>query len=534
MKQALRRLLPAGIALCLLLSFTACQSTGDTADSSLSDVSAGESTAPSPDRSEQTGGPAASGVETGGGAGTTQAGSGGTTKAPDTAKTTTPPNAYVNDGKIDLGVTVPKGDYDFKGGTVTIAVWSDKGQPELGNSEAEDARYYALIYTMQKYNIGKIEYKPYANSATDYNTTFVKYAASGDYFADVMSAISWYIDSYVQQDMVQDLTPYLDELDSEYFNTNPASVGSGNYGFSARNSIQMREAYLIYNTDLIKSNNLTDPQTLYNENKWTMDTYRDYVRTITDANRDIYGMAICNFHQLFNNPEWNDIYYDSAEKKYKTAYMGGGPINEINELYDWIFTLYNDGSVLGDFLIGQQSLDQGQDAFRNGKIGFLFGDNTLCGTFKSEGMKNFSVVAAPTKDGAHEYYNNSAHFSFYSLPSKNTKYDSDALLAVCNDMFRTTDPSRGKAYYEQSEEEYAEELYADYFLSLKDAQYLIGVGKVTTTSFPVSIFAKESFQVAREMVQPVLQGKTTWAKVVAEYGPVRQKDIDDSLNSLYK
>lgn len=546
MKNTIRKLFPLMLALVLLLTVTACQNKADLASSApaatttaggAADVTTGDvANSSETDNGEETD-PSGEGNATGStanGGATTKGGTtkGGTTKST-TAKTTSN-NGYVNDGKVNLGVTVPKGKYDFKGGTVTVAVWTDKGQPELGNSEAEDARYYAMHYAMQKYNIGKIEYKQYAGSAEDYNTTFIKYAASGDYFADVMNTMSWYIDSYVQQKLVQDLTPHLGELNTKYFYTNPASVGSGNYGFSTRGAIQMREAYLIYNTDLIKANNLTDPQTLYNQKKWTMDTYRDYVRTITDANRDIYGMAIGNFHQLFNSPDLSDVYYDSAAKKYKTSFLGGGNYARINALYEWLFALYNDGSVLGDFLIGQPALDQGRDAFRNGKIGFLFGTNDLCGTFKSEGIKNFSVVAAPTQDGSHKYYNSSAHFSFYTLPSKNTKYEAKALLAVCNDMFCTTDSSRGKAYYVQDEEEFAEELYADYFLSLKDAKYLIELGKVTTTDYPISIFAKESFQVAREMVQPVLQGKTTWARVLAQYGPVRQKDLDDSLNSLYK
>ena len=54
---------------------------------------------------------------------------------------------------------------------------------------------------------------------------------------------------------------------------------------------------------------------------------------------------------------------------------------------------------------------------------------------------------------------------------------------------------------------------------------------MTSTHYGWGIFVNESFQVAREMLQPVLQGKTTWAKAKAQYASQRQSDIDKSLNS---
>ncbi|MBQ8753152.1 MAG: hypothetical protein IJZ13_08630 [Clostridia bacterium] len=558
MKNTMRRLLPLLLAALLLLSMAACandtpesseagnesvaESESSTAEESVGDTdtenSNGEASVEDPAAtttgSDVSGGDVTTTVA-GDNATTTKKGDKSTTK-----NSTTATSAKITDTVIDkegdLGVDVPKGEYDFGGKDIVIAVWTDKVQPELGESAAEDARYYALKYAMQKYNIGSIQYKQYSNGAEAYNTTFVKYAASGDFFADVMTTMSWYIDAYVQQDLVQDLTPHLSKLESKYFATNVASVGTGNYGFqSVSGDITLREAYLIYNTDLIKANNLTDPQQVWKNGEWDLDTYRDYCRQITDVNRDIYGMAIGNFHQLFNDPSNSAIYWDATAKKYKSAWLGGDKerLDRINKTYQFIFDLYNDGSVLGDFLIGQQALDQGRDAFRNGKIGFLFGTNDLCAIFKSEGMKNFSVVAAPTADGSHSYWNSSAHYSFYTLPSKNQRYEAAQMLAVVNDMFRTSDPSRGKAYYMRDEAEVVEDLHADYFLTKKDAQFIVELGKCTKTNYPVGIFAKESFQVAREMVQPVLQGKKTWANVIGQYGPVHQKDLDDSLNSVY-
>lgn len=553
MKNTMRRLLPLLLAALMMLSMAACADLGE--ESSTPETSTGtseaESTVEDTSSTEAASGEESTGDSTSadvsgetttaatdnGQATTTADGKKTSTTKGKTTTATTKDNGYIKDDKLDMGVEVPKGEYDFKGKDLVISVWTDRGQPELGNSDAEDARYYALQYTMKKYNIGKIEYKQYSNGAEDYNNTFIKYAASGDFFADVMTTMSWYIKAYVQKDMVQDLTPHLSKLESEFFATKVASVGTGNYGFNSKSSdVSLRESFLIYNTDLIKANNLTDPQTLWNKNEWTKETYRDYCRQITDENRDIYGMAIGNFHQLFNDPANSPIYWDASAKKYKSAWLNGNPelLNRINAANQYYFDLYNDGSVLGDFLIGQQSLDQGRDAFRNGKIGFIFGTRDLCATFKSEGMKNFSVVAAPTEDGSHKYWNSSAHYSFFTLPQKNQRYSADQVLAACNDMFRTSDPERGKAYYVRDEEEVADELYADYFLTLKDAKHMIAVGKVTATNYPIGIFAAESFQVAREMIQPVLQGKKTWANVVAEYGPKHQKDLDDSLNSVYK
>ena len=439
----------------------------------------------------------------------------------------------VKNTNIDLGVKVPKGEYDFGGKTVTIAVWDDNVEPKLGKSALDDAKYYAMHYTMQKYNIGSIVYKKMASGSSAYNTTFIKYAAAGDVWGDIMLAHSDYVKSYIQQGLIQNIKDKAGKLNSNYYNTNVCSVGSGDYGFYPKSAINLREAYLIYNTDLIKRNNLTDPQTLYNNKQWTYKKYQEYARTITDVNKDVYGMAIPNFHQLFNAPELSSIYKDGS--KYKSSFAGGPYKANIDKLYNWIIEMYNEGSVLGDFAIGQEALDQSRDSFRNGKVGFIFGGNTLCKQFKSEGMKNYKVVAAPTENGEHKYYNMSAHYSFYSLPAKKTKYSTEQLLAVANDLFCTSDSSHGKAYYKVNETEYAEQLYAEYFTSLNDAKYIINLGKDTTSWYGYGIFVNESFQVAREMLQPVLQGKSTWAKVVAQYSSQHQSDLDKSLNSgLYK
>ena len=44
-----------------------------------------------------------------------------------------------------------EGSYDFGGKTVTVACWVDM-TPKLGNSDGDDARYYAYEYAKEKYN----------------------------------------------------------------------------------------------------------------------------------------------------------------------------------------------------------------------------------------------------------------------------------------------------------------------------------------------------------------------------------------------
>lgn len=434
---------------------------------------------------------------------------------------------------IDLGVTVPKGEYDFGGKDLVVTVWTDYA-PSLGESKSEDARYYAVHYAMQKYNIGSVEFKKIASGQVAYNQTFIKYAASGDFWGDIMNVHSDYVKAYIQQGLIQNLKSTSGKLNSKYFVTDCCNVGSGAYGFSAKGAITLREHFLIYNTDLLKKNNLEDPQKLYNQNKWTWDKYQEYVRTITDSNKDIKGMAIPNFHQLFNDPVYSADYIDS-NGKYVCGWTDNSRSAKMDKLYNWIIEMYNEGSVFGDFIIGQEALDSSRDAFRNGKVGFLFADNSLCKTFKSEGLKNFKIVAGPTEDGSHKYYNSSAHYSFWGLPSTKSRYSAEQLMAVCNDLFTTTDSTHGKAYYAQSEDELAESLYADYYLSMADAKYAISVGKVTSSYYGWGIFVNESFQVAREMLQPVLQGDITWANAKKKYVSQRQSDLDKSLNSgLYK
>ena len=435
---------------------------------------------------------------------------------------------------LDLGVKVPKGKYDFGGKELVISVWTDS-TPKLGKSKAEDARYYAMQYTMRKYNIGSIKYKVMASGSVAYNTAFVKYAASGDFWGDIMNTHSDYVKGYIQKGLIQNIKPAAATLNNNYFRTDVCSVGSGAYGFSTKGKVNYREHFLVYNTDLIKKNNLEDPKALYKKQQWTWDKYQEYVRTITDSNKDIYGMAIPNFHSLFNDPAHSSDYIDS-KGKYVCGWLDPKKNQMMDKLYNWIIEMYNENTVFGDFIIGQEALDSSRDAFRNGKIGFIFADNNnVCKNFKNEGLKNYSIVAAPTADGKHKYYNNTAHYAFWSLPVTKSRYPAEQVLAVANDLFCTTDPTHGKAYYEQSDNEKIEELYSNYYVSKEDAKYYLDLGKVTTTHYGWGIFVNESFQVAREMLQPVLQGKATWQKVKAQYAPQRQADIDSSLNSgLYK
>lgn len=443
-------------------------------------------------------------------------------------------NSNVNQNtNIDLGVTVPKGEYDFGGKTVRIAVWNDSTQPTLGKDEQTDAKYYAMHYAMQKYNVGAIEYKQMAKGSSAFNSAFVKYAASGDFWGDITLEHTDYAKSHAQKGLIKNLKNSIGKIDNTKFNTDCYAVKGNIYGFSSKSAINMREAFLIYNTDLIKKNNLEDPQSVYSKGQWTWSKYQEYVRTITDSNKDIFGMAIPNFHQLFNDPGINRIYLDGDT--YKSSHTGGPYKANIDKIYNWIIEMYNEGSILGDFLIGENALSQSADSFRNGKVGFIFGTLDRCKTFKSEGLKNFSVVAAPTQNGEHKYYNQSAHYSFYAIPSSSSNYSEEMLLAFCNDLFNTLDPSHGKAYYKVDENKYADELASSNVLNKKDATYLIELGKVTTAWYSESVFVNNSFQLASEMLQPVLQGKSTWAKVTAQYGPQHQADIDKSINSnLYK
>jgi ABC-type glycerol-3-phosphate transport system substrate-binding protein len=64
--------------------------------------------------------------------------------------------------------------------------------------------------------------------------------------------------------------------------------------------------YMIgYNREMLEARGLEDPQKLWDEDRWTWDVFREYVRLLTDPSRDIYGWSgyWTNFLQglLFSN-----------------------------------------------------------------------------------------------------------------------------------------------------------------------------------------------------------------------------------------
>lgn len=78
-------------------------------------------------------------------------------------------------------------DIDFQGKTVTIACWVDM-TPKLGNSDADDAKYYAYEYAKKKYNC---DMEFISMPENDYFETFIAKSLSGQKFADIVTAHCW-------------------------------------------------------------------------------------------------------------------------------------------------------------------------------------------------------------------------------------------------------------------------------------------------------------------------------------------------------
>jgi len=174
------------------------------------------------------------------------------------------------------------GDYDFGGKTVTIACWVDM-TPKLGNSDFDDARYYAFEYAKKKYNCD-IQYVSMPED--DYFETFVAKSLSGQKFGDIVTAHCWNYVSWIKKGLLLPVTEYMEDAD-EHWNTITPNYKDEIWSINAFSRTTWPDYFLVYNTNVLAELNLESPQKLAKEGKWNWEKFREYCRkAVADTNND--------------------------------------------------------------------------------------------------------------------------------------------------------------------------------------------------------------------------------------------------------
>lgn len=417
---------------------------------------------------------------------------------------------------------------DFKGETIKIAVWYEPEKPKLGDSDAGDAWYYSMENAEKKFN-AKVEWV--INPQETHFSKFVQASLSGEVYADILMSHSWNYVSLIKQKLLTATDEFIDSApDKDHWEKSLYTFNGSCWALSPTSGYHIPTIKYFYNTKMLKELKLESPQVLALNGKWTWDKFREYCLAATNTSLERYGVAcfmLDSALQTTNN--FQLVNYDSATKKYYNGYTYDKTKKYGLEMLEFIEKMaVQDKSIYGSWTAGQGALDEGEAAFLDGKVLFVFGRDAQ--SMKKSGMKDFAPVTAPIGPSATTLTDGVAAFAFWSLPTS-SNFSAEDRAAFWMDAKRTWDPSKGKAYYKSDVDTFKEELLATSYWSMEDVDFLMKMGeKIKLVPLLEGSLSLGSI-IADGMYGAVIRGESTPSAVIAAADNVIQSKIDSTFNT---
>ena len=427
---------------------------------------------------------------------------------------------------------------NFGGKTITVTINDASEQPALGNSTMGDSLYYALQWAEEKYNC-TVQYVCLPQDKLYEN--FVASCVAGTYFTDVMMAHCWNYYNLITKDssttMLEPLTSYYESMDPSLaarWDTSKSFYRGDIYGIDANNSsIVWPTTYLIYNTTLLNSLKLDDPQALARNGQWTWDKFREYcaAAATVDGTKGVSAFRLdsllaqsCDFEAIVKGTKDGATYY-------KNGYTYPDSSKALSML-ELIQEMYMDGSVLGDSVSGLQPCWDAEAAFKNGTLMFLCCEDARAALEKSYGMTNFKPVTLPTQNADSTQTNSWINsYMFWSIAkSHSTDFSTADLVSFWMDAQTTWDTSRGDAYYNEDTTAAIEDKAAKSFNSVDDAQFLYDMGSTMKYKYDYTVTLNTNGDDATQIYMPVLRGEKSPSSVIAATDSLMQSYIDKAWN----
>ncbi len=413
---------------------------------------------------------------------------------------------------------------DFGGRTLKVAVWYEPEIPTLGNSDSEDAWYYSLKHACEQYNC-KVEW--IVNTQDAHFSTFVQKSLSGEVYADIMMCHSWNYVSLIQQGLILPTTEYINSAaDAENWNRVTYSLFGENWGINPMGRFYYPKLYFLVNTKLLNSLGLENPQNLAREGKWDWETFRQYCAAATDPSKEQYGVGCFMLASILKAA--NDFDYAVADENgyLHNAFTYDKTRQKGMEILEMIQKMaLEDKSVLGDWVAGQEALDQTINAFKDGKLLFAFYPNLS--SLKKSGFTDYSIVTAPIGPSCEKLNDSLEAFAFWSLPTESDFSAHDRAL-FWMEALRTWDPSDKKGYFEADEETVLDELLDSIFITIEDAEFMLEMG--SDMEFMPSVSLNLGSLVADDIFGMVIRGVSTPAAVIQATDGRMQAIIDAAYN----
>lgn len=436
----------------------------------------------------------------------------------------TNPTAGNNNDPKPTGGSTSNGKYDFGGKTLKVAVWYEPEIPTLGNTDSEDAWYYSLMHAAEEYNC-EIEW--IVDTQEAHFSNFIQKSLNGEVYADIMMCHSWNYVSLIQQGLLMPTTEYVNNAeDSEHWAKGLYDLNGENWGLMPLSNHYMPTYYYLVNTKLLNSLGLEHPQELARRGEWTWETFRDYCLAATDPAKEQYGVAC--FMLANNMKSSNDFDYAvrGEDGRYYNGFTYESTKDKGMEILEMIEVMaLEDKSVLGDWTDGQEAMNAGLNAFKDGKVLFAFYPTPSA--LKNSGFEDYSVVTLPQGPSSTGLCDTVEAFAFWCLPTY-SEFPAEARAAFWMEAKRTWDPEDEDGYYEDNVEDLIEEYLDESYINRSDVEFLLEMGAKTTFK-PANLVSWGSL-IADNIFGEVIRGNSTPAAVVEATAGEVQSLIDATYN----
>lgn len=414
--------------------------------------------------------------------------------------------------------------YDFGGKTIRIATWSDTSEPQLGNSDEEDARYYSLQAAMEKYNC-KVEW--IATSQDSHFNTFVQKSLSGESYCDILLCHSWNYVSLIKQDLLVPTTDFINNAEDAYhWNTNTYVYMDENWGLNPVWELYLPSYAFMVNTKILKELNLENPQELARRGEWTWEKFREYCKLATDPSKEQYGVTCFMLPHVLNSgnnfdyavPDENGVYHNGFT--YEGTKQAGMELLELIEAMS-----QEDKSIKGDWPDGVEAMNDAYSTFKNGKALFAFIPNYA--EIKASGFEDYSVVTVPQGPSSTGLRDSVQAFTFWSLPT-NSEFSAEMRAAFWMEYQRIWDSDYPDQYFELDVDEIAEMYRFLWFQDVDDAYFLLEMGEEMTLEAAANV--SWGSLLANDLFGAIIRGEATPAALIEQLDGEMQSLIDATYN----
>ena len=414
---------------------------------------------------------------------------------------------------------------DFGGKTLKVAIWYEPEIPTLGNSDSEDAWYYSLKHACEEYNC-KVEW--IVNTQETHFNKFIQMSLSGEVYADIMMCHSWNYVSLIQQGLILPTTEYITSApDSEYWNQTTSSLFGETWGIEPKNLFYEPTYYFLFNKKLLNSLGLENPQKLALEGKWDWETFRHYCAAATDPSKEQYGVGSFLLASMLKTGNNFDYAAVDEEGRYHNAFTYSKTKAKGMEVLEMIQKMaLEDKSILGDWVDGQEAMDQTINAFKDGKLLFAFYPNL--DTLKKSGFSDYSIVTVPVGPSCEELNDTVGAFAFWCLP-KESDFSASDRAKFWMEARRTWDPADKKGYFEADDETILDERLDKKYIAMEDAEFMLEMGKQIELYPAVSLDLGSL--VADDIFGMVIRGTSTPSAVIQATDGRLQAIIDATYNN---